>query len=202
MNIQSHPEKAAPAFQEYASDLLADRNFKMMSLSERGLLYTLKCECWVNRVIPADPEDLAKYLGLQPNDIKGGLTRRVLGFFTECNGDMLSPELERYRQQLEARRQRQSMGGAKGGKTTQAKNKKVQAILETKLQGSIHGDSGGNVKVLSRVESSRVEKNTNESTNGSHVLDKDWARAYGDNESGFVGHRSENITRSSNAVCR
>ena len=32
----------APAYQEYAANLLARREFRAMSLPERGLLYTLR----------------------------------------------------------------------------------------------------------------------------------------------------------------
>lgn len=43
-----------PAYQEYAADMLSNRHFRMMTLQQRGLLYTLRLECWVNGSVPCD----------------------------------------------------------------------------------------------------------------------------------------------------
>lgn len=54
-----------PAYQEYAASMIADQRFRAMSLAERGLLYTMRIECWVNHSLPKTPEKLAKVLGLE-----------------------------------------------------------------------------------------------------------------------------------------
>ena len=57
MNSQNRPP---PAFQEYASDTLANIEFRLLSLPERGLRATMRLECWVNVYVPANPQELAK----------------------------------------------------------------------------------------------------------------------------------------------
>lgn len=107
--------RTAPGFQIYASDLLADRRFRLASLAERGLLLTLLCECWTNGSVPADGASLARYLGVDLDALKVALTDRVLDFFegreTENGCEIFSPELEVYRRRVEAIRAAQSRGG-------------------------------------------------------------------------------------------
>lgn len=143
--------RAAPAYQEYASDMLANRGYRLMSLEEKGLFDLLRRECWVNGSTPSAPDKLALYLGLPIDQIQTSLTRTVLGFFAIENGELISPELNAYRQVLKDRAERQAEGGSNGGKKTQSK---IKAQLEGSLEGS--------VKVLSRDELSRIEKNKDE----------------------------------------
>lgn len=110
-------EQTAPAFQLYASDTIADKHYRLMSLEERGLLLSLLCECWVNRSVPADPDALGKWLGYQSGEVKAVLTSRVLSFFSACKGELINTKLERYRKELEERREKMSTGGKKGAKT-------------------------------------------------------------------------------------
>ena len=63
--MNSKKIRPAPAYQEYASDMLANAKYRMMSFSERGLLDTRRKECWVNHKIPKDPENLGRYLGFE-----------------------------------------------------------------------------------------------------------------------------------------
>lgn len=110
-------EQTAPAFQLYASDTIADKHYRLMSLEERGLLMSLLCECWVNRSVPADPDALGKWLGFHGGEVKAALTSRVTSFFSVCDGELINPKLERYRKELEERREKMSTGGKKGAKT-------------------------------------------------------------------------------------
>ena len=48
-----------PAYQEYAASMMARTEYRVLSLEGRGLLYTLRNECWVNGQLPADPATLA-----------------------------------------------------------------------------------------------------------------------------------------------
>lgn len=52
-----------PAYQEYAASMMARTEYRVLSLEGRGLLYTLRNECWVNGQLPADPATLARVLG-------------------------------------------------------------------------------------------------------------------------------------------
>ena len=61
--------RPAPAFQEYASDLLAKREFRMMTLAERGLLMTMRLECWVNKSVPSSKSELALMFGVSEQEM-------------------------------------------------------------------------------------------------------------------------------------
>lgn len=66
-----------PAFQEYAADILVNKHFRLMSLEERGLLFTLRLECWANITIPSNQEELAKYLGIGVDELSRAFTKRI-----------------------------------------------------------------------------------------------------------------------------
>ena len=85
-----------PAFQEYAAAMLSRREYRAMTLAERGLLYSLRLECWVNRTAPADPCILAKVLGYSADKVRTALPA-VLAFFTVAGDELFSPELDDYR---------------------------------------------------------------------------------------------------------
>lgn len=126
----------SPAFQEYASDMLANRDFRSMSLAERGLLNTMRLECWVGRCVPANPDLLAKVLGFQTEEVRRALTPAVLAFFNQVEGDLISPDLEAYREEQHARKVRIIEGGRAGGKKSQSK-KRDQAPLEAPLEAGV-----------------------------------------------------------------
>jgi hypothetical protein len=126
----------SPAFQEYASDMLANRDFRSMSLAERGLLNTMRLECWVGRSVPANPDLLAKVLGFQTEEVRRVLTPAVLVFFNQIEGDLISPDLEAYREEQHARKARIIEGGRAGGKKSQSK-KRDQAPLEATLEAGV-----------------------------------------------------------------
>lgn len=108
--------RKTPAYLEYASDMLANREFKLLSLAERGLLQTLRYECWVNKMMPYDPAKLAKLLAFPKAEIESALPN-VMSFFTVTDDDFFSQELEDYRTYLERRKQAQADGGKKGMRT-------------------------------------------------------------------------------------
>ena len=126
--------RKAPAYQEYAATVLANKNYRLMSLSERGLLYSMKLECWENSEIPASDE-MAKYLGCDQNEIKQAFTDRVKSFFTVSNDLLSCPELDDYRQHLDERKAKQSEGGKKGATKVNKKYKQVESINNTVKEG-------------------------------------------------------------------
>ena len=107
-----------PAYQEYASELLANKHFRLMSLAERGLLYTLKLECWANISVPSKNEELAKYLSLTLNEFTDAYSARIQAFIEVKGDDLRIPEIDDYRNHLNERREKQSTGGKKGARTT------------------------------------------------------------------------------------
>ncbi len=106
--------KPAPAFLCYASNIIADKRYRLMSPAERFVWVSIYLECWPNHALPADPVELAKYLGYPVEDVKAGLTARVLTFFKEVKGELISPELEDYRAVQALRNLKKSEGGKKG----------------------------------------------------------------------------------------
>lgn len=176
-STRKKPIRDIPAYQEYASDVLANLNWRMMSLAERGLWDTLRKECWVNGSIPSDSSEMAVLLNKPVQEIKANLTKLVLGSFLEKDGRIFCTELDLYKaDRLEIRRL-QSEGGALGGLTTQAKIKKMglsDHIFEAEkiLQA--------NLKVLSRHEQngedmSSIELSPKKEITSEH---KEWLEAY------------------------
>ena len=145
MNPNTPRNRPAPAFQEYASDMLANSRYRTMTLVERGLLDTMRRECWVNGSVPKEPQELAVYLAKPETEVIAALSIKVLSFFKERHDQLICPELDAYRAVLEDRSKKMSEGGRNGGKVTQNKNKAAKATLEAM------------VKPLSRDEVSRGE---------------------------------------------
>jgi len=104
----------APAFLCYASNIIADKRYRLMEPIERSVWVSIYLECWANYAVPADPVGLAKYLGFSVEDIKAGLTERVLSFFKVVKDELISPELEEYREKNRLRNLKKSEGGKKG----------------------------------------------------------------------------------------
>lgn len=120
----------APAYQEYAATILAQIPFRTMTLQDRGLLYTMRLECWVNVRLPYDHNDLAKILGVEVAAVAGSLAA-VMPFFKIIDGFVISPELENYRTHLSEIRIKQSQGGKAGSAIT---NRKRHSQAETKYE--------------------------------------------------------------------
>ncbi len=125
-----------PAYQEYAATILADRNFRLMTLAERGLFFSMRLECWQNGEVPAIESDLAKYLSYDLADIKEALTLRVTSFFNLTNSLFNFPELDSYKQHLEQRKTKQSEGGKRGAATSNKPRKQASASDAAMLSGS------------------------------------------------------------------
>ncbi|SET70061.1 hypothetical protein SAMN05216326_1732 [Nitrosomonas marina] len=142
----------APAYQEYAATMLAQLPFRTMTLQDRGLFYTMRLECWVNKQLPKDKNDLAKVLGLPVNEVHTSLPV-VMTFFAVKGDFIICPELESYREHLAERRFKQSQGGKKGSTITNRKRKREthqsveesatcsSATLSTHLPGTMSSTS-------------------------------------------------------------
>jgi len=144
-------KRPAPAYQEYASDILANRSYRAMSMAERGLWDTIRKECWVNGSVPSSVPVLAKYLGIDANHLRELLSPTLISWFNLTNEDITSPEIDAYRLKIELQRQGMSEGGRNGGRKSQEnRRKKDQPTIE------------GRVKPLSRDESNREELNRKE----------------------------------------
>lgn len=153
MTTTKTSDRPAPAYQEYASDILANRSYRAMTLAQRGLWDTIRKECWVNGCVPSSTPELAKYLGLDLNEVTKLMDSKLMLWFKIINDDLRCPEIDAYRLKIENRRQSMSEGGRNGGKKSQEnRRKKEQPTLE------------GGVKPLSRDEKRREELNRRESS--------------------------------------
>lgn len=123
MSDQNRPP---PAYQEYAANMMAKQEYRLLNLQERGLLFSLRLECWVNRTLPENPACLAKVLGFDVAEVTAALPK-ILPFFAAQSGQIICPELEGYREHLDDRRARQAAGGKLGAATTNSKSKHKSA---------------------------------------------------------------------------
>ena len=136
--------------------MLADISFRSMNLEERGLLYTLRLECWANGSLPSDITTLSIVLGqnIKPEHIKA-----VQSFFQIDESTITSPELNDYRQHLEERREKQRRGGRKGAIKT---NSKAKSSDKTESSGNPRVSrqaSGGSLVKSSPVKQSQNQRN-------------------------------------------
>ncbi len=121
--------REAPAYQEYAATILAQLPFRTMTLQDRGLLYTMRLECWVNVRLPNNHNDLAKVLGLPVAEVAGSLAAVML-FFEVVDGFIISTELENYRAHLADRKRKQSQGGKRGSSVTNKKRNSSEKAVD------------------------------------------------------------------------
>ena len=141
-----------------------------MTPSERFVWVSIYLECWPNRALPANPVDLAKYLGYSVEEIKAGLTTRVLTFFKEVNGELISPELEEYRTTLEIRNLKKSAGGMEGAKRKREKASNGLGNAEGTPTGKPEG---------SLVQSKSKQTNQTQSLEGRIISIRDsWLNDY------------------------
>ena len=139
--------RKAPAYQEYAASMLANKEFRLMSLQERGLLYSLRLECWENKQVPSSQKDLAKYLGIEQQELQSAMTDRVKAMFFIQRDSLSCPELDDYRQHIESVR----LGKSRGGKNS-ANQRKVKRLLESDLQ-----DTSNTLDKLNQVKDSKAQ---------------------------------------------
>lgn len=166
-----------PAYQEFAAAMLANIHFRMLSPAERGLLYTMRMECWVNHALPKCPAQLAKVLGFPENVVAAGMPT-LMSFFVEESGLLVCPELENYRAHLAGIRAKQAAGGKEGAAKTNGKRKPSK----TPAAESIQGDSG-NSRVtrgssrVSLIQSNPVQLNPTQSVEKGITSDE-WLSDY------------------------
>ncbi len=148
--------KPAPAFLCYASNIIANKQYRLMMPLERSIWVSIYLECWPNRAVPADPIELAKYLGFSVADVKVGLTANVLSFFKEINGELICPELEEYRETQRERNLKKSLGGKKG-----AERKRRMASSRV---GNVEGVPKGSL-----IQSNLIQTKPNQSLKNSII---------------------------------
>lgn len=109
--------RKAPAYQEYAAEMLALMEYRIMTLPQRGLFDTMRRECWVNKKLPEQHDLLAKVLGVTEQEIKDSL-HAVMFHFRASEGFIFCPELDDYRKYLDDIKEAKVTGGRTGADIT------------------------------------------------------------------------------------
>lgn len=158
MNNHAVNKRPAPAFQCYASDLIAEEVYMLATLRERGLLMSLLNYCWVNDSISADPRHMSRLL-----QVGDDITELVCGDLIQkhlkpVDGDPLRlhvPDLDRQKTERAERHERMAAGGREGGRRTQtnrrstshpssqAKASEKRGDEEIREEGFQEGESSG-----------------------------------------------------------
>jgi hypothetical protein len=102
-------------------------------MEERGLWITIQMECWVNGAVPSDLNELAKYLGITPNEIHRSFSQAQMSFLKKEGNELISPELEDQRKEYLERREKQRIGGIDGAKKKKAKQEAERLENEPSL---------------------------------------------------------------------
>jgi len=148
------PNSIAPAYQEYAANMMARFDYRTLTLAQRGLLYSMRLECWVNQFLPESPEILARILGFDGAEIAAEIPY-VMAFFVVENGRIFAPDLEAYRARVLGIRERQAQGGKAGAAKTNARKTRAN----TGISGKQPGKSSGKSQVSRRVSSESFSLN-------------------------------------------
>lgn len=114
-----------PAYMEYVATIMANCNYRVMSLQERGLLYSMRLEYWMNGEMPADTAILSRLLGFDEERVAESLPAVMNFFEVDKNNELYSRELRDYRKYLDHRRKKQIAGGKMGAAISNKKRKIV-----------------------------------------------------------------------------
>jgi len=150
--------KDVPYFPLYAANIMASRNYKLMSLGERGLWISITLECWVNGGVPADFKQMAKILGFPEKEIIQFFSNYQTTFFHIEDGQYISRELEEYRKGYLATREKQRLAGIESAEKKKEKRRQAKAVENEGGQpiGQLEGQSTG---PLSYINSASIKSN-------------------------------------------
>ena len=165
-----------PAFQCYASDYIAQEEYVLASLAERGLFFTLLNQCWVNDSVPVDITKLSKLLGIDASEVQsaiGDLVKKYLKADPIATDRLCAPDLVRQLRDMRTRSNRLIESGRKGGKSTQDR-------IECLRQPSSDDSSLAKGSEKSRDELSGDEKKRSDSEKGDHKDDDKWLKGFDD----------------------
>jgi radical SAM superfamily enzyme len=99
---------------EYPSDNLNNELIKSMTLSQRGLLWTIRNYCWVNGDVPANLTKLSQLLSVKESELKKAFEDGKIQEFLKLSEDgqrFCCPDLDAYRQELLAKQIRRQQNG-------------------------------------------------------------------------------------------
>lgn len=104
----------APAFQFYPKDFLSSSKVDRMSMTERGIYITLLSFCWLDGSLPTDVGQLARLVRIREPQFNRIWNGALSECFTEKDGRLINPRLERERRAQADYRRRQKDNAVKG----------------------------------------------------------------------------------------
>lgn len=130
--------RPSPFYKLFASDIVANSNYRFMGIDERGLLFSMMNEYWISDALPSDIKLLSKILGFTKEQIMKAKTENVMSFFYEDEGTIKCKELSLYKEQLKEQRLLMSFGGIKGQLTKQYNAKQISEVdFKDKLEDTL-----------------------------------------------------------------
>ena len=160
-------KRPPPAYQEYAATMLAKFEFRALNLEQRGLLYTLRLECWENKSLPRDTIVLSKVLG-QP--VSESALKAIQPFFKFEDNSITSPELDNYQLALDERKEKQRKGGQKGAKVTNSRSDKSPPNRTAGNPQVSRRDSGESLVKSKPRKQSQNQHNVGKSTHRADIV--------------------------------
>jgi hypothetical protein len=171
--------KPVPFFPLFAANCLASKPFKMMTVEERGLWITIQMECWVNGSVPSDLKDLAKYLGVDHDEVQRSFTQKQLSFLQKVGDELKSPELEEQRKKYMDSREQKRLGGIEGAKRKAEKERQRLAKELLNRQGQPQGIPEGDPKgSLIQLNSNSFKSNQLVRCEAIDAKNKAWVEDY------------------------
>ena len=168
-----------PAYQCYASDLLASEWYFTMSAETRGVYHSICLGCWVNDTVPAEPDTLAAFLRLDRAVVSAvlpGLLQRKLVVPVSIDPTRLHvPALTDQIGEMMESRKHKADAGRKGGQATQRNAATGRSSNRSSTRLSDCSSS------LSRGETRRDETKRTEVYRqfpSSAETDDEWVRSY------------------------
>lgn len=149
----------------------------MMSLAERGLLWSMRLYCWVNDSVPAEPDAMARVLGLPSEELRAALSERVRGFFEPASDRpdrLICVALVRQMEKLMQRREAQVKSALDTAKKRRQKN--FQALGDR--DGNRSGDRDGLENRTAKSNSTQLGNTAPTSTPGNGGDHDEWLDEY------------------------
>lgn len=165
-----------PAYQEYAASMLANIAFRKMSLSARGLLYTLRLETWVETPLPSNSYELSQLLRFEYQEVDQAL-KEIFPFLNMNHDELRIPELDCYRQHLIERRDKQSAGGREGARRAKENKSKTQKDDSVGADQDTQGSTTGYL-----VKKNSTQLSSDQNSPVSNVEDDPWVHDYNNAE--------------------
>lgn len=187
-----------PAYMVYPAAMMADLNYRQMSLAGRGFKTSLENECWVNLRLPSDPDKLARILGFSAEEVRR-LLPEVMPFFAIDGDFLMSPELENYRAYIARIRAAQSDGGTRGSAVTNRKRKSSKSRADK----GVESDPASKLQVTREYTRESLDKSKPNQSRSTPSLDEGspsadaWVQDYSEGETQFVATTADAYRRAS-----